>query len=178
MQYDDLRRLCLAAANDLVDRGERPIPPTVVVPGGDRTQLLSLTGFPDDDEARHAYLATFAHERLSANRVPAWGLVVEGEINEVDALVVVFGARKKAPMLTAAPLGEDGLGTFVEAEELDPTAMPFLHPLQHAVDALPAEPADRPSGPGPLTGPLTGPHTGAGRAGPDDADAGLPLFDG
>lgn len=165
MQFDDLRRLCLAAATDLADRGDRPIAPTMVVPGGDRTQLLTLAGFPDDDEARHAYLVEFARDRLAANRVPAWGLVVEGEVGGVDALVVVFGARKKAPMLTAAPLDEDGLGTFVEAEELDPTAMPFLHPLQHVVDALPAEPADRPGGPGPIPG-------------PDDPDAGLPLFGG
>ncbi len=164
MQFDDLRKLCLAAAMDLVEREERPIPPTVIVPGGDRTQLLALTGFPDDDEERHAYLATFADDQLAANRVPAWGVVVEAEVNGVDALVVVYGARKKAPHLTAAPLDDDGLGAFVDSEELDPTAMPFLHPLQHAVDALPAEPADRPSGPGPITG--------AG-----GTDAGLPLFD-
>lgn len=165
MQFDDLRRLCQAAAMDLAERGERPIPPTAVVPGGERTQLLALSGFPDDDEARHAYLATFAHDQLAANRVPAWGVVVEAEVNGIDALVVVYGARKKAPQLTAAPLTADGLGRFVDAEELDPTAMPFLHPLQHAVDALPAEPADRPTGPGPLTG-------------PDEPDAGLPLFGG
>lgn len=163
MQFDDLRKLCMAAAMDLVDRGQRPVPPTAVVPGGERTHLLALTGFPDDDEARHDYLATFAQDQLAANRVPAWGIVVEAEINGVDAVVVVYGARKKAPHLTAAPLDDDGLGDFVQPEELDPTAMPFLHPLQHAVDALPAEPADRPSGPGPLTG-------------PDDPDAGLPLF--
>lgn len=167
MQFDDLRKLCMAAAMDLVDRGERPIPPTVVVPGGERTQLLALTGFPDDDQARHDYLATFAQDQLAANRVPAWGVVVEAEVNGVDAVVVVYGARKKAPQLTAAPLEADGLGGFVEPEELDPTAMPFLHPLQHAVDALPAEPPDRPDGPGPLDG--------LGQ-GPDDPDAGLPLF--
>ncbi len=165
MQFDDLRRLCKAAAIDLVDRGERPVPPTVVVPGGERTQLLALTGFPDDDEARHDYLAAFAEDQLAANRVPAWGLVVEAEVDGVDAVVVVYGARRAPPELTAAPLGADGLGDFVEAEELDPTAMPFLHPLQHAVDSLPAEPADRPDGPGPLDGPLGG-----------GGDAGLPLF--
>jgi hypothetical protein len=32
---------------------------------------------------------------------------------------------------------EGGLDEFLTAEELDPTALPFLHPLQHAVDALP-----------------------------------------
>jgi hypothetical protein len=29
------------------------------------------------------------------------------------------------------------LEEFLAAEELDPTALPFLHPLQHAVDSLP-----------------------------------------
>ncbi|HKJ55933.1 MAG TPA: hypothetical protein VJ978_08090 [Nitriliruptoraceae bacterium] len=165
MQFEDLRKLSIAAAMDLVDKGQRPVAPTIVVPGGSSTQLVALTGFPDDDEARHDYLARFAADQLAANRVPAWGFVVQAEINGVEAVVVVYGARKKAPELTAAPLLEDGLAAFVEPEELDPTAMPFLHPLQHAVDALPAEPADRMSGPGPIPG-------------PDDPDAGLPLFGG
>ncbi len=165
MQFEDLRKLSIAAAMDLVDKGERPLTPTIVVPGGSSTQLLALAGFPDDDEARHEYLARFAADQLAANRVPAWGFVVQADVNGVDAVVVVYGARQKPPELTAAPLGDDGLGAFVEPEQLDPTAMPFLHPLQHAVDALPAEPADRMSGPGPIPG-------------PDDPDAGLPLFGG
>lgn len=162
MQFEDLRKLSIAAAMDIVDKsledGTRPLPPTMVVPGGETTQLLALAGFPADDEARHAYLANFAKDRLSDQRVPAWGFVVEADVNEVPAVVVVYGARKKAPELTAAPLGDDGLGEFVEPEPLDPTAMPFLHPLQHAVDALPAEPADR----------------GSGAAA--DPEGGLPLF--
>lgn len=165
MQFEDLRKLTIAAAMDLADRAARPIPPTIVVPGGASTQLLTLTGFPDDDEARHEYLARFAADQLAANRVPAWGFVVEADVNGVDAVVAIYGARQKAPELTAAPLGDDGLGDFVPSEELDPTAMPFLHPLQHAVDALPAEPPDRVGGPGPIPG-------------PDDPDAGLPLFGG
>lgn len=165
MQFEDLRKLSIAAAMDLVQRGDRPVAPAMVVPGGSSTQILTLTGFPDQDEARHEYLANFAADQLAANRVPAWGFVVEAEINGVAAVVVVYGARKKAPELTAAPLLDEGLGDFVASEELDPTAMPFLHPLQHAVDQLPAEPADRMSGPGPIPG-------------PDDPDAGLPLFAG
>ncbi|MBY5163907.1 hypothetical protein [Salsipaludibacter albus] len=159
MQFEDLRKLCIAAAMELAGREERPIPPTMLVPGGERTQLLTLAGFPEEDEARHAYLATFAKEQLEANRVPAWGFLAEGEVGDADAIVAVYGARKKHPRITAAPLADDGVGDFVEAEELDPTAMPFLHPLQHVVDALPAEPADRPEGPGPIT-----------------PDTGLPLF--
>lgn len=160
MQFDDLRRLCLAAAQDIVSNHDPvggPLTPTVVLPGGDKTQLLALSGFPDEDEARHAYLATFAQDQLADRRVPAWGLVVQAEVNGVDAVVVVYGARKKAPELTAAPLTADGVGQFVDPEPLDPTAMPFLHPLQHAVDSLPAEPADR----------------GQGR---DQPNGGLPLF--
>lgn len=165
MQFEDLRKLSIAAAMDIVERGDRPVAATMVVPGGASTQILTLTDFPDQDEARHEYLANFAADQLAANRIPAWGFVVEAEINGVDAVVVVYGARKKAPELTAAPLLDDGLGDFVASEQLDPTAMPFLHPLQHAVDQLPAEPPDRMSGPGPIPG-------------PDDPDAGLPLFGG
>ena len=41
--------------------------------------------------------------------------------------------------LTAAVKLDDGtLDECLPAEELDPQAMPYLHPLQHAVDALPA----------------------------------------
>lgn len=151
MQFSDLRKLTIAAALDLVDKAaaaDQPgVPPTVVVPGGSSTRLLTLTGFPDDDEGRHDYLAQFAEDQLSANRVPAWGFVVSAEVNGVDAVVAVYGARRQAPQVTAAPMEGDELGNFVEAEDLDPTAMPFLHPLQHAVDALPSEPIDRLEGP-------------------------------
>lgn len=151
MQFEDLRKLTVAAAMDLVDKalddGDGHIPATIVVPGGASTRLVTLAGFPDEDEARHEYLAEFAIDELSANRVPAWGFVVAAEVNDVDAVVAVYGARKQAPQVTAAPLGPDGLGDFVAPEELDPTALPFLHPLQHVVDSLPAEPIDRAAGP-------------------------------
>jgi hypothetical protein len=53
-------------------------------------------------------------------------------------VLVAYGARRHAPELTAAHFDADGsLDAFVRAEPLDPTALPFLHPLQHAVDALP-----------------------------------------
>lgn len=149
--------MCEEAAKDVVAQGERPVPPTVVLPGAERTRLLKLPRFPEDDEDRHRYLAQFADDQIRAGRVPCWGFVVEAEVGGRDAVAIVYGARQHAPEISAAPLDEGGLGEFVPAEPLDPTAMPFLHPLQHAVDALPAE-----EGGGPPAGP---------------GEGGLPLFD-
>lgn len=149
MKFEELRFVCEEAARDVVAKGQRPVPPTVVLPGADRTRLLTLTGFPDEDRERHDYLAQLALEQITEAGVPAWGFLVEAEVDAQDAVAVVYGARKHAPEITAAPLDEDGLGDFVPAEQLDPTAMPFLHPLQHAVDALPALEGDDP---GDITG--------------------------
>lgn len=153
MKFEELRFVCEEAAKDVVSKGERPVPPTVVLPGPERTRLLSLPRFPEGDEARHTYLAQFAEDQITANQVPAWGFLVEAEVGEQDAVVIVYGARRHAPEISAAPLVDDALGDFVPGEELDPTAMPFLHPLQHAVDALPAE-----------------------GQGPDAGEGGLPIF--
>jgi hypothetical protein len=110
-----------------------------VLPGPQRTQLMTLPALPDDDEGRHAVLAQLAHDHVTAEGVPCWGFVAEAEIGGEDAVVVVYGARRHAPNITASTFAENGhLEEFVPAEELDPTALPFLHPLQHAVDALPA----------------------------------------
>ncbi len=149
MKFEELRFVCEEAAKDVVAKGQRPVPPTIVLPGADRTRLLTLSEFPEDDEARHDYLARLALDQITSGGVPAWGFVVEAEIADRDAVAIVYGARKHAPEISAAPLGEDGLGDFVAGEELDPTAMPFLHPLQHAVDALPALEGDDP---GDITG--------------------------
>lgn len=146
MQIEELRYVCLEAAVDLVGTGTRPVVPTVVLPGPDRTQLVSLPEFPEDDEARHALLASFAEERITADQRPAWGFIAEAEVAGVDAVVVVYGARRHVPQITAAAFASDGeLIEFEGSEQLDPTAMPFLHPLQHAVDALPA--LEQPPGP-------------------------------
>lgn len=153
MKFEELRFVCEEAAKDVVAKGQRPVPPTVVLPGADRTRLLTLTGFPTDDEDRHAYLAQLAHEQITEPGVPAWGFLVEAEIGGHDAVAIVYGARKHAPEVSAAPLDDDGLGEFVPGEELDPTAMPFLHPLQHAVDALPGVEGEG-GGPGPDEGGL------------------------
>lgn len=151
MRFEELRFVCEEAAKELAARGERPVPATMVLPGPANTRLLRLAGFPDDDETRHAYLATFAQDRLVADQIPAWGFLVEGIVDGHDVIVMVFGARKHAPHISAAPIDQDGtLGEFLPSEELDPTAMPFLHPLQHAVDSLPAEPPDDAGGEGPM----------------------------
>lgn len=146
MQFEELRYICQEAAVDVLRERGRPMPPTLVLPGSERTRLLTLTSFPDDDEDRHAVLAQVAADEVTPNEIPCWGFVSEAEVQGADAVVVVFGARRHAPHLTATRFDETGTGLeeFVPDEELDPTALPFLHPLQHAVDALPAQPADGP----------------------------------
>jgi hypothetical protein len=138
VKFEELRFVCEEAAKDLVARRERPIPPTVVLPGAERTRLLTLPEFPDDDRARHDYLAQFAQDEVASTATPAWGFVVEAEVDATAAVVIVYGARKHAPYVSAAPFDDTGaLGEFLPGEELDPTAMPFLHPMQHVVDSLP-----------------------------------------
>jgi hypothetical protein len=139
VQFEELRFVCQEAAMDVLRSRGRPLPPTVVLPGPERTQLVTLPELPDDDERRHAVLAQLATDRITADGVPCWGFVAEAEVGAQDGVVVVFGARRHAPHITAALFTpEDGLDAFVSSEPLDPTALPFLHPLQHAVDALPA----------------------------------------
>lgn len=143
MQFEELRYVCQEAAVDLVRAKGRPVPPTVVLPGPKRTELLTLPELPNDDEARHAVLAQLALDRVTAEAVPCWGFVAEADVAGDDAVVVVYGARRHQPHLTAARFSDDGdLDAFVASEHLDPTALPFLHPLQHAVDALPGSDGD------------------------------------
>lgn len=147
MQFEELRYVCQQAAIDIVGKRGRPVPPTIVLPEPTRTRLVTIPEFPDDDEARHTVLAQIAHDELTARQIPAWGFLAEAEVGGDDAVVVVFGARRHAPHLTASRFGpEGGLVEFVDTQELDATAMPFLHPLQHAVDAL--EPVEQPPAPG------------------------------
>ncbi len=139
MQFDELRFVCQQAAIDSLQTHGRPMPPTVVLPGQERTRLLTLPELPADDERRHAVFAQLAADHLTGDGVPCWGFVAEAEVGGEDAVVVVYGARRHAPHLTASRFDTEGaLEEFVPDEELDPTAMPFLHPMQHAVDALPA----------------------------------------
>ncbi|MEX0592301.1 MAG: hypothetical protein WD358_04940 [Nitriliruptoraceae bacterium] len=138
MQFDELKFVCQQAASDLATKRERPLPPTVVLPGPDRTQLVTLPDFPADDESRHAVIAQLALDHVAGPGVPCWGFIAEAEASGRDVVVVVFGARRHPPRLTAAAFDDQGLEEFIDDEPLDPTAMPFLHPLQHAVDAMEA----------------------------------------
>ncbi len=138
MQFDELRFITQEAALDLVSKRERPLPPTVVLPGPARTLLLTLPALPEEDELRHLVFAELAVEHLTGESVPCWGFVAEADVAGRDGLVSVWGARRHVPHVSAALFAEDGtLEEFLPQEELDPTALPFLHPLQHAVDALP-----------------------------------------
>lgn len=139
MQFDELRFVCQEAALDLLRNRGRPIPPTVVLPGPERTELVALPELPEDDQHRHTVIAQLAHDRISADSIPCWGFVAEADLGGQDGVVVVYGARRHRPHLTGAGFDDDGaLEGFLDSEELDPTALPFLHPLQHAVDSLPA----------------------------------------
>lgn len=139
MTFEELRALCEEAARDLVERHDPPLPPTVVLPGQDRTRLVTLPDFPEDDEARHDLLVAFTGDEMVEQKVPCWGFVAQAEVEGREVVAVAYGARRRAPHITAAPLEADGLGEFADPEELDPTAMPFLHPLQHAVEDVEAE---------------------------------------
>lgn len=139
MRFEELRFLCEEAAKDLLANRPRPLPATVLLPSGDATRLLTLPDFPLDDAERHAYLATFAASQITEPGIPAWGFVVEAEVDDTEAVVIAFGARRHTPHIAAAPIADDGLGDWTDDEELDPRALPFLHPLQTAVDAIPAQ---------------------------------------
>lgn len=138
MQFEELRFITQQAAVDVVEKHARPLPPTVVLPGPARTLLLTLPALPEEDELRHHVLSELAVEHLTGAGVPCWGFVAEADIAGADGVIAAFGARRHVPHVSAALFdAEGGLDEFVPAEELDPTALPFLHPLQHAVDALP-----------------------------------------
>lgn len=138
MTQDELERLCQDAARDLVARETRPLPAAVVLPQPGATKVIRLADFPPDDEARFDLLAKLAAERLRPVNAPCYGFVAEATLDaggDQEVVLIAFGARGHHPRVSAAPVEAQGLGPFVEAEELDPAALPFLAPLQHAVDA-------------------------------------------
>lgn len=138
MTIDELRTLCQQAARDLADRHVGRVPAAVVLPGREATQIATLADFPDDDHDRHLVLSHFAADRMVPHGVPCYGFVAEAELavsdEPVDVVMVVFGARQRGAWVTAAPVEAHALGEFSEIEQLDPAAMPFLQPLQHAAD--------------------------------------------
>ncbi len=145
MTVDQLLVLMEEAARNLVDRTDRPHPVTIVTPLPGSTKVLSLEGFPDDDAARKQALSIVAANHMVPENAACFGLLAEatGPGGE-DLLVAVYGARHRGAFVTAAILDEGGLGEFAPPEPLDPDAMPFIQPLQHAADM--SEPPDDVSG--------------------------------
>lgn len=137
MRIEELDAVCRQAAHDLLARESRPLPPSVVLPLPEATRVTTFPDFPGDDPGRFDLLARYAAEVVRPANAPAYGFVAEGELageTPVEVAVVVYGARGHRPAITAAPFEGDVLGDFAAAEELDPSAFPFLSPLQHAVD--------------------------------------------
>ena len=151
MTIDPLRILVEQAATELAERATRPYPPTVVLPLEGSTKVISLDGFPDDDAERADALSVLAARQMVPANAACFGFIAEAESADGDVLLVVYGARQRGAMLTAAMLGEEGLASaFVDAEPLEPTALPFVQPLQHAADT--ASPSEPPSGGLPIIG--------------------------
>lgn len=142
MRFEELAFVCQEAARDLVAHESRPLPVVVVLPGPQATRLVRIPDWPDDESARFALLSALARDEILATSTPAYGFLAEAEIGAAeDVLLVVYGAHNLRPQVTAAPLADGELGEFMEPEPLDPDALAFLHPLQHAVDAVREPPA-------------------------------------
>ncbi|HVM18471.1 MAG TPA: hypothetical protein VM307_00760 [Egibacteraceae bacterium] len=139
MRIDELELVCQEAARGVAQRSSRPLPATIVLPLPGATRVTALEGWPDDDDDRGALLARFAQEVMGPENAPCYGFVAEGVAatdaeQPMDVVVVAFGARGHHPRITAAPLHDDGVGEFTASESLAPAALPFLAPLQRAVD--------------------------------------------
>lgn len=141
MTLDQLQLLIEEAARNLVDRTDRPHPVTVVLPLEGSTKVITLDGFPDEDAARHDALSVLAARQMVPVNAACFGFLAEATGPQgQDLLVAVYGARQRGGFVTAAAIVGDALSDFAPAEPLEPTAMPFLQPLQHAVDtAAPPE---------------------------------------
>jgi hypothetical protein len=140
MRIDELELVCREAATSLVSRTGRPLPPTLVLPLPESTRVVSMPDFPDDDAHRLELLSRFAEEEMRPVNAPCYGFVAEAvaaddDGNPMDVIVLVYGARNHHPLITAAPLDGDEVGAFTEPESVEPTAFPFLVPVQRAVDA-------------------------------------------
>ncbi len=128
------------AAADLLARAPvRPLAPAVVLPLPGRTRVVELEDWPDRDQDREEVLRRFADDEMRSVNAPAWGFLAEATLDgepPQDVVVAVYSARGLHPRITVAALDADGeLSAFTAAEELAPSAMPFLAPLQRAVDA-------------------------------------------
>jgi hypothetical protein len=148
MREEELAYVCQEAARELAAREPRPLPPTLILPDPRATRLIRIPDFPADDERRALVLDQLAREEILDASRPAWGFVAEADLADgTDAVVAVYGAHGLPPSITAAPVATDGtLGDFSDPEPLDPEALPFLHPLQHAAEEV-HEPPDAPGVP-------------------------------
>ena len=139
---EELEVVCQEAARNLVERSDRPVPATVVLPLPASTRVLSLPDWPDDDDARTALLERFAQDVMAPANAPCYGFIAEGvaaaDSGQVDVVVVVYGARRNHPLVTAAVLDADGVASFTDPEPLAPAAFGFLAPLQRATEAAQA----------------------------------------
>jgi hypothetical protein len=140
VRIEELELVCREAVLGLVARAERPLPATVVLPLADATRVVSMPDFPVDEERRLELMTHFAEEEMRPANAPCYGFVAEAvaadEAGEAtDVVVLVYGARNHHPLITAAPLVDDQVGEFTAPESLEPTAMPFLVPVQRAADA-------------------------------------------
>lgn len=139
MTLEELEALCRQAAQDLLTREGRPVPAAVVAPSSDATQVVTLPDFPGDDAQRREVLAALAERELAPRNAPCFGFLAEALVDQggvdVEAVVLVYGARGQHPYVAAAPFeADDRLAAFSAAEPLDHSAMPFLEPLQRTVD--------------------------------------------
>ncbi len=138
MRLEELSALCREAVRDLVGKEQRPLPAAVVLPRPEATRIVVLHDLPADETTRASALDRFVEAEMRPVNAPCYGFMGEAELDSGDGTVevamVVFGARQQGAWVTAAPLGPAGLGDFLDDEPLDPHAMPWLVPLQRAVD--------------------------------------------
>lgn len=149
MRLEELDAVCREAVRNLVAREGRPVPAAVVLPLPEATKVTTLPGFPDDDAARTELLERFAQDVMRPANAPCYGFIAEAVVHDeptaVDVVLVAYGARGQLPRITAAPVTDDDIGEFGEAEELGHGALAFLLPLQRAADsAAPHNPAGLP----------------------------------
>lgn len=140
MRLAELEAVCREAARGVVEREGRPVPAAVVLPLPESNKVTSFSEFPVDDPARTALLERFAEDVMRPANASCFGFLAEATLDAgdgppVDVVVVAYSARRGHAHITAAPLVDATVGDFGAAEELDPAAMPFLRPLQEAVDA-------------------------------------------
>lgn len=149
MRVEELEVVCQEAARKLVERSDGMLQASIVLPLPSKTSVTTLPDWPDDEGSRTELLERFAADVAVPNNAPCYGFVAEGvaadeEGRPVDVVVVAFGARNNHPRVAAAALRDGELDEFTESEPLAPAALPFLAPLQRAVDQ--ARPPDAFSG--------------------------------